>query len=97
VNIRKLPAIGVVAEVGCRYFSQMGYPEPVDMGLVVDRVGRSSVVYRIGLFQGEGDEACAEGKFVHVYVENHPEPTSDRPVCPLPNEIREAVVPLLRG
>ena len=97
VNIRTLPAIGVVAEVGCRYFSQMGYPQPVDMGLVVDRVGTSSVVYRIGLFQGDGDEACAEGKFVHVYVENRPEKTSERPVRPLPDAIREAVVPLLRG
>jgi acyl-CoA thioesterase FadM len=37
---------------------------------VVDRVGTSSVVYRIGLFQGEGDEAAAEGRFVHVYVDN---------------------------
>ena len=98
LDIRSLPAIGVVAEVGCRYFREMGYPEPVDMGLVVDRIGSSSVVYRIGLFQGdpEGDgaEACAEGRFVHVYVENVP---SDRSVSPVPEQIRAAVTPLLRG
>ena len=97
VDIRSLPAIGVVAEVGCRYFREIGYPEPVDMGLVVDKVGTSSVVYRIGLFQGdpegEGAEAAAEGRFVHVYVDNTGGRTEARPVTPLPDEIRAAVDP----
>ena len=99
VDIRSLPAVGVVAEVGCRYFREMGYPRPVDLGLVVDRVGTSSVLYRIGLFQGdpdgEGAEACAEGRFVHVYVENG-DREGGRAVCPIPDAIRAAVVPLLR-
>ncbi len=92
-DIRELPAIGVVAEVSCRYFAEVGYPAPVDLGIVVDRVGRSSVVYRVGLFQGEGDEAAAEGRFVHVYVDNT-DPA--RPVTPIPDVIRAAVEPLLR-
>ena len=89
-----------MAEVGCRYFREMGYPAPVDLGLVVDRVGTSSVVYRIGLFQGdpEGDgaEAAAEGRFVHVYVENTAT-GSGRPVSPVPEQIRQALAPLLEG
>ena len=93
VDIRDLPAIGVVAEVGCRYFAEIGYPEPVDLGVVVDKVGSSSVVYRVGLFQGEGEEAAAEGRFVHVYVDNT-DPA--RPVVPMPSSIRDAVSPLLR-
>ena len=93
-DIRTLPTIGVVAEVSCRYFREVGYPEPIDLGLVVDRVGTSSVVYRIGLFQGEGDEAAAEGRFVHVYVDNT-DPA--RPVTALPEEVRAAVQPLLRA
>ncbi len=100
VDIRALPAIGVVAEVGCRYFREIGYPAPVDMGLVVDKVGTSSVVYRIGLFQGdpegEGAVAAAEGRFVHVYVGNQSGSGSGRAVCPLPDQIRAAVLPLLR-
>ncbi|MEO7420911.1 MAG: thioesterase family protein, partial [Ornithinibacter sp.] len=100
VDIRSLPAIGVVAEVGCRYFKEMGYPAPVDMGMVVDKVGTSSVIYRIGLFQGdpegEGAQAAAEGRFVHVYVDNSSGPGSGRRVSPLPEQIRAAVVPLLR-
>ncbi len=93
VDIRELDAVGVVAEVGCRYFAEVGYPEPVDVGVVADKVGRSSVVYRVGLFQGDGEEAAAEGRFVHVYVDNT-DPA--RPVVSLPDQIRHAVTPLLR-
>jgi acyl-CoA thioester hydrolase len=94
VDIRTLPHIGIVAETGCRYFRELGFPAPIETGLVVDKVGRSSVVYRIGLFQGPGAEAAAEGRFVHVYVDNT-DPT--RPVVPVPDVIRAAVEPLLRA
>jgi acyl-CoA thioester hydrolase len=62
--------------------------------MVVDKVGTSSIVYRIGLFQGDSDEAAAEGRFVHVYVDNT-DPA--RPVTPMPDVIRAAVEPLLRA
>ena len=95
-DIRRLPAIGVVAEVSCRYFAEMGYPHPVDLGLAVERLGRSSIVYRIGLFQGDpaGDGALAraEGRFVHVYVDNT-DPA--RPSTPIPDAVRAAVAPLM--
>lgn len=91
-DIRTLPAIGVVAEVSCRYFAEMGYPRPIEMGLAVERLGTSSVVYRVGLFQGEGEEACAEGRFVHVYVDNT-DPA--RPTTPIPDAIRAVLTPLV--
>lgn len=92
-NVRELPQIGVVAETSCRYLREIGFPEPVDAGLVVDKVGTSSIVYRIGLFQGPHDEAAAEGRFVHVYVDNT-DPA--RPVTPMPDVIRTAVTRLQR-
>jgi acyl-CoA thioester hydrolase len=93
VDIRQLPAVGVVAEVSCRYFREIGYPDPIDLGLAVEHVGTSSVVYRIGIFQGPGDEAAAEGRFVHVYVENT-DRAGGRPSTPIPDTVRAAVEPL---
>jgi acyl-CoA thioester hydrolase len=96
-DIRRLPAVGVVAEVSCRYFSEIGFPAPVDLGLVVERVGRSSVVYRVGLFQGDRSDvqpANAEGRFVHVYVDNTVT-DGQRPVVPIPDELRPVVEALL--
>ena len=93
LDIRSLPQIGVVAETSCRYFREIGFPAPIETGLVVDKVGTTSVIYRIGLFQGDADEAAAEGRFVHVYVDNT-DPA--RPSTPIPSEIRGVVEALLR-
>jgi acyl-CoA thioester hydrolase len=98
-NIRRLPAIGVVAEVSCRYFRPVGFPAPLDLGLVVERLGDSSVVYRVGIVQGgEGraeEEMNAEGRFVHVYVDNTVT-EGQRPVVPVPAGIRAVLEPLVR-
>ena len=100
--IRSLPAIGIVAEVSCRYFREMGFPAPVDLGLVAEKVGTSSVVYRVGLFQGErsSDQAVsAEGRFVHVYVDNTESGRrhdGSRAVVPVPDGILRVASALLR-
>jgi acyl-CoA thioester hydrolase len=60
--------IGLVVETGCRYARPLAYPEPVDVGLAVESLGKSSVRYRLGVFAKNSDEAAAEGFFVHVYV-----------------------------
>jgi len=77
-------SIGLVVETGCRYARSLAYPEPVEVGLAVEHVGRSSVRYRLGVFAKGAEEAAAEGHFVHVYVGRE----SRRPV-ELPQEWRE--------
>jgi acyl-CoA thioester hydrolase len=95
--VDSLDSIGVFAEIGCRFFRELVYPAPIDLGVVVDHVGRSSVVYRVGLFQGEGEDAAAEGRAVMVYVDNtdNTGDTGDgaaaRAATPLPDVVRRAV------
>ena len=60
--------IGLVVETGCRYAAPLAYPQPVDIGLAVERLGTSSVTYRLGIFAKGAAEASAEGHFTHVYV-----------------------------
>ena len=61
--------IGLVVETGCRYARSLAYPEPVEVGLAIERVGSSSVTYVLGVFAKNENEAAAEGRFVHVYVD----------------------------
>ena len=68
LDIDRGDPIGLVVETGCRYFSPLTYPEPVEIGLAVEHLGRSSVRYRLGVFAKGAPEAAAEGHFVHVYV-----------------------------
>jgi acyl-CoA thioester hydrolase len=89
-DIRQMPAIGVVAETQCRFLKSVSFPEALEIGLRVERLGRSSVVYGLGVFRcGEADPA-AVGRFVHVYVD-----ARTRSSVPLPDAIRVAVTPLL--
>ena len=78
--------IGLVVETGCRYFSEMAFPDVVAAGLRVARIGSSSVRYEVGLFRNEEETAAAEGFFIHVYVNRE----SRRPQ-PLNEKLRSAL------
>ena len=85
-DIRQLPAIGVVAESSCRFLSAVSFPDVIHAGLGVERLGARSIVYTIALFRNADEEACAVGRFVHVYVDRN----TRRPV-PVPDAIRGVV------
>jgi acyl-CoA thioester hydrolase len=89
VDIRQLPAIGVVVETSCQYFAELRFPEIVTAGLALEHLGTSSVVYRLALFGEHADEPAAVGRFVHVYVDR-----DDRRPTPVPDEIRAALMQL---
>ena len=61
--------IALVVETRCTYAASLAFPEDVDVGLAVARLGRSSIRYRIGVFAEGSDRATAEGEFVHVVVD----------------------------
>lgn len=82
------PALGIVAESGCRYFSELHFPQRLVIGLAVTRLGRSSVTYRLGVFRadekaGEHEAIAALGHWVHVYVDR-----AGRRPQPIPDAIR---------
>ena len=85
-DIRRLPAIGVVAETSCRYLSPVGFPDELEIGLGVDRLGSRSVTYRLAVFPAGETLPCALGRFVHVYVD-----ASTRRPVPVPDVVRAAV------
>jgi len=90
VDIRELPAIGLVAETSCRFLAPLSFPDQVVAGLGLERLGNSSVTYRIGLFCGDNTAPVALGRFVHVYVDRQ-----TRTPTPIPAQIRTALAGLL--
>lgn len=61
--------IGITPETRCRYYKPVKYPEIVDVGIVVKKLGKSSITYEIGVFKKDSEIICAIGHFVHVYVD----------------------------
>lgn len=88
-DIRELDAIGLVVETGCHYLAPVSFPDHLEVGLAVERLGTSSIVYRLAVFRAGDDAPTAVGRFVHVYVDR-----DTRKSVPIPSVIRTAVTPL---
>ena len=90
LDIEKSPVIGLVVETLCRYFKPITFPETIEAGLRVGKLGNSSVRYEIAIFRQGDPEPAASGHFVHVYVDR----VTRRPV-PVPEAMRRALARLL--
>ncbi len=83
LDIHHGPVIGLVVETQCHYFAPLAFPQTVEAGIRVARLGGSSVRYEVGLFAQGAAESAAHGHFVHVYVDRQ----TRRPVQ-LPPDLR---------
>tara|TARA_B110000003_G_C16430149_1_gene449769 strand:- start:250 stop:681 length:432 start_codon:yes stop_codon:yes gene_type:complete len=69
LNSKSGSTVFLVVETGCKYFSELAFPDVISAGLKVRKIGSSSVTYDIGLFRGDAVQASAQGHFVHVNVD----------------------------
>ena len=89
LDIHAGDTIGLVIETQCNYFAPLAFPQTVQVGIRVARLGTSSVRYEVGIF-GEGEMTAAKGHFVHVYVDRH----TRRPTA-LPSHLKTVLETLL--
>jgi acyl-CoA thioester hydrolase len=75
--------IGFAVETFCQFHHPLTFPEVIDAGLRVGKLGTTSVRYEIGLFRQGEDVPAATGHFVHVFVDRE-----TRKPAALPVEIR---------
>ena len=82
--------VGLAIETHCQFKKSIKFPQAIDAGLRIGKLGNSSVRYEVGIFI-EGDDDCAAfGHFVHVFVtrpENKP--------TPIPPRLRDAMARLV--
>ena len=72
------------------YFASIAFPDAIEVGLRVGKLGNSSVQYELAIFRVGEEQACAAGRFVHVFVDR----SSNRPVS-IPEPLRSALERLL--
>lgn len=91
LDIHHGEVVGLVVETRCSYAASIAFPDELDIGLRVEKLGNSSVRYGIGIFRRGEALAAAEGHFVHVYVDRQ----TNTPVR-VPDALRVVLKPLLR-
>ncbi len=79
----------VVVRQACDFFAEFGLMDAVTIGLALDRLGASSIAYRLGLFVDDADRAAVQGEFIHVAVDR-----ADRKPTPIPEPARRALLTL---
>jgi acyl-CoA thioester hydrolase len=90
LDYRNAPVIGIVVETKCSFLRELAFPDVVDAGLRIAKLGNSSVRYEIGLFREGAPEPAAFGYFIHVYVDRE----NRRPVR-IPDRVRAIMAPLV--
>lgn len=86
LDIQDGDIVGFVASSACDYFASIAYPDLIEVGVRVAKLGNSSVQYELAIFREGEQEASAAGRFVHVFVER----ASNRPT-PIPSRLRAAL------
>ena len=79
--------VGFAIETKCQFKRALAFPDVVQAGLRVGKIGRTSVRYEIGLFTADYEEPAATGYFVHVFVDL----ANGRRSTPIPDKIRRAL------
>jgi acyl-CoA thioester hydrolase len=86
LDIHHGKVIALVVSSGCEYLAPITFPEKIDVGLRIDRLGNSSVHYSLGIFKSKEEQACSFGHFIHVFVDRQ----SKKPIT-IPDSMRKGM------
>jgi len=86
LDIHGWEVVGFVVSSSCDYFASISFPDLIEVGVRVARLGNSSVQYELAIFRQGEHEACAAGRFVHVFVRR-----ADNRPTPIPERLRGAL------
>lgn len=89
-DLRKTPIIGLVVDSACSFLQELSYPEIIEVGVVIEKIGNSSVRYDLAIFKQGQNEAAAQGHFVHVFVDHQ-----TRKSTSIPEDMRDALTQFL--
>lgn len=89
-NIHYSPIIGLVVDSACCFFQELSFPETIEVGVAIAKIGNSSLRYELAIFKENHNQPSAQGHFVHVFVDR-----GTRKSTVIPEPMREALVPYM--
>lgn len=92
LDIHAGDTIAFVVDSHCSYYQPVCFPDQLELGLSVIKLGNSSVTYQLGVFRQGEERLCALGEFVHVFVGRE----DQRPRA-IPDGLRLALAGLVTG
>ncbi|MCH7393226.1 acyl-CoA thioesterase [Acinetobacter dispersus] len=85
-DIHNSEVIGLVVDSACSFLQELSFPEVVEVGVAIGKIGNSSLRYELAIFKQGQNKAAAQGHFVHVFVDRE-----NRKSTAIPQAIREVL------
>ena len=78
--------VGYVVNSSADYFSPLTYPQELELGLRIARMGEKSVTWEIGVFAQGAELSSVTGRFTHAFVDREANKSAA-----IPSDIRRAI------
>ncbi|MDY0910515.1 thioesterase family protein [Microbacterium sp. CFBP9034] len=85
-------SIALCAASSCEFLASASFPDELEVGIGVERLGTTSVTWSLGILRAGTDDPIATGTFVHVFVD-----AASRRPTPVPASVRSAIEEHLEG
>ncbi len=85
-DIHTSEIIGLVVDSACSFLQELSFPEMIEVGVAIGKIGHSSLRYELAIFKQGQQQAAAQGHFVHVFVNR-----KNRKSIAIPPAMREAL------
>ena len=86
LDIHNASVVGFMVSSSCQFRRPVAYPDALEAGIRVARIGTRSVTYEVGIFAENDTQAAAHGELVHVFVDRATQAST-----PIPPGIRKAL------
>ncbi|CAI3122167.1 hypothetical protein MWMV8_MWMV8_03350 [Acinetobacter calcoaceticus] len=68
-DIHQSQSIGLVVDSACSFLQELSFPEIIQVGVAIGKIGNTSLCYELAIFKQGQEQASAQGHFVHVFVD----------------------------
>lgn len=91
LRLKKNPIVFYVVHTSCNFITSLSYPEEIEAGIMLKKIGKTSITYGVSVFKKDAISAAAYGEFIHVLVDRN----SNKSTL-IPEDIRQKIKSLMK-
>ena len=91
LTLKNNPIVFYVVHTSCNFITSLSYPEEIEAGIMLKKIGKTSITYGLSVFKKGAISAAAYGEFIHVLVDRN----SNKATL-IPEDIRQKIKSLMK-
>ena len=91
LRLKNNPIVFYVVHTSCNFITSLSYPEEIEAGIMLKKIGKTSITYGVSVFKKGTISAAAYGEFIHVLVDRN-----SNKATPIPDDIRHKIKSLMK-